>query len=373
MLSEPQVPYNQSHMETALKSTKRYSCGDNFFKLDMAYSAEAGIPLNEANIEKWMSHYLAEPCALPLPCMVAVKTGSDPADRFEGHLPCVSPVEIRMAVLRAVARDIKAKDTDRIRAWRRHLLSCNFVYVILDSDDETWKFARQMREDIAQNYVTLRLSPLQALYQFVAFRARTQRLHGSKQSAKALAEQYCLGVRRADTTEEVTHGFVDNACTIEDRMLRFENIAAVLLKSEVEFGVTTPFDAVTKLHAMVTKSGKSEPRVLWIVECLYDARKVAGRGLQLSLRQLTGSGPGNNGKGLIDVYNFKYDLREHLKTYLADRPSWPANVREGFAKALSSPGTFRQMCGTPAAPADLTWRSSWPPSAENAFTVWEAP
>ena len=371
VLSEPQVPYNQSHLETALATTKRYTCGDNFFKLDMTCTAETGIPLNENNIARWMKHHLSEPCPLPLPCVVPVKTGSNPADHVPGHVPCVSPVEIRMAVLRALARDVKAKDTERLKAWRRHLLSCSFLYVILDSDEETWKYARQMREDLAQNYATLRLSPLQAVYQFVAFRARNERLHG-KQPAKVLAEQYCMGVRRADTSEEVTNSFVDMALTIDNRMLKIERVAATLLKAEEEFGCTTPFDAVTKLHAIINKA-KYEPRIVWAVDCLYDARKSTGPTLQLSLRTLQGVGTSNGGKGLIDLLNFKYDLMLHVATYLGEHPSWPAQCRENFAKALSSPVTYRVMCGFPDEKADLTWRAGWPPSAETAFQVWEAP
>ncbi len=115
-----------------------------------------------------------------------VKTGENPEEFFGGHLPCVPPIEMRMAVLRAVARDVGAKEQDKVRAWRRHLLSCRFIYVELDSAEDVWKHARQLREDISQNHVALRLSPLQAIYEFVHFRNRHERTHG-KQSVRALA------------------------------------------------------------------------------------------------------------------------------------------------------------------------------------------
>jgi hypothetical protein len=316
-----------------------------------------------------MKHHFAAPSPLPLPCIVYIRTGENPADAFGGHLLSVSPIEVRMAVLRAVARDVKARDHDKIRAWRRHLLSCHFVYVVLDSADEVWKYARQLREDIAQNFATLRFSALQATYEFVHFRNRFERARG-KHSARALAEAYRMGIKFAQGSEEVTDYFVDCALTIDNRMLRVERIAKVLLQAEEVHGTRTPFDSVSKLQAIISKA-RTEDRIIWAVDHIYDMWQC-GRTDSLSLRHLNGGQAGSGGKGFVDLLNYKYELKEYLGTFLSQYLLWPA--RDQFAKALANHDDYRKHCGFPHNHpiADLTWRAGWPASAENAFEVWEA-
>ena len=174
----------------------------------MAFTAAMGIPIMAGNVERLRRHYFSQPCALPLPCVVQVKTG---AILQPGLLSCVSPVEIRMAVLKAVADDLD--NTERVQAWKRHLLSCHFVYVILDSDEDRWNYARQLREDISQQYATLRLSALQRVFEVVHFLNTWGQLHGA-QSVATAAEAYKAGVRMGTTSESlVTLSFVDSAMT----------------------------------------------------------------------------------------------------------------------------------------------------------------
>ena len=184
-----------------MKAHGRYECGDNFFKLDMHCNASMGIPINSSNVARLVAHYLETPSALPLPFVVAMKMGAEPLHADNGHLQCVSAIELRMAVLHAVARDVQAGDEQTLQRWRCVLLSTRFVYMALDSNEEVWKQARQFREDVSQNHVALRLSPLQAIYEVVHFRRRYERQHG-EQSSKALAEAYRGGIRFAETSEE---------------------------------------------------------------------------------------------------------------------------------------------------------------------------
>ena len=164
MLSEPQSSHEPGTLQPrrhdqALKVNNRYECGDNLFKLDMTFSASASVPLSGVKIARLMRHYFAEPCALPCPCVVPVKA-RNPAERCGGHLPCVSPIEWRMALLQAVARDIQAREDGKVQAWRQHLLSCRFVYMFFDDEDELIRYARQIREDIAEDYTIAAVEPL---------------------------------------------------------------------------------------------------------------------------------------------------------------------------------------------------------------------
>ena len=154
------VPYDQTHFEDAIRDHKHYACGDNFFKLDMAYTASGTVPVHASCVDRLVQHHFQGPAPPPLPCVVPVRIG----EKNLVELPCMSPIEMCMAILRAVARDVKAKDADKV------FVSCRFVNVELDSTEDVWKYARQLREDISQNHVALRLSALQTIYEFVHFR-----------------------------------------------------------------------------------------------------------------------------------------------------------------------------------------------------------
>ena len=352
-------------------ANKRYECGDSFFKLDMVTSAALGVPTTASSVDRLCHHYFPKPCALPLSFVVQVKTGAGPQ---ETNLACVSPVEIRMAILRAVKRDLD--DVGRAQAWKRHLLSCHFVYVVLDSDEDTWKYARQLREDISLNYATLRLSALQSVYELVHYRAVRERAHGS-QAAKAVAEAYSTGVRRA-SGEPLTQSFVDSAMTIHGRMLCDERIASTLLLAEETFGLETPFNGVTKLQAIVSKAGSTE-KITWAVEWLFHARERGEH--NCSLRDLTGWPPSSPvagkvlvaGKtGLLEILNCKHDLKEYLPEFLADYTDWSRPVHDLFLKALSSHAEYRKLCADTENVAHIARLVDWPDSAKLAFRAFEA-
>lgn len=363
-----QAPYNKKHFKISMGGAKRYECGDNFFKLDMHFNASCGVPITGKNIDALVDFHLDKPKALPLPFIVAVKTGQDP-EQSRGHLQSVSPIELRMAVLRAVARD--ANDEDALKAWRVILLSCRFVYLPLDSNDECWKQARQLREDIAQNYTALRLSALQAIYEVVHFRRRHEKLHG-KANAKQIAEAYRHGIKFADTSEDVTDSFVDMAMTIDNRMLSNPEIAKTLMQSENDFMSHTPFNGVSKLQAIISKA-RSPEKILWAVQSIHDMCLNDMKGEQVSLRYLQGTQSGAGGKGLVDLLNLKYDIKEYIRSdLLAQYPLW-GNIRAKFGSVLENHASYRSAVGANQKEGlDLTWRASWPASAENAFQACEA-
>lgn len=213
-----------------------------------------------AKIARLAQHYFAEPRALPHACVVPVKT-REPAERFGGHLPCVSPIEWRMAVLEAVARDIKAKDEGKMQAWRRHLLSCRFEYTFCDDEESIFTAARQIREDIAQDYAALQLSPLQKVYELLALRDRLAP-RGASMSSDSLANEFCKGLRGG----QVGGDFVDMAVTVGNYLLCNNRIAATLLLAEDR--ASSPFDSAMMM-AIVRRAQTAE-RMAWVAECVFD-------------------------------------------------------------------------------------------------------
>ena len=177
---------------------------------------------------------------------------------------------MRFAVLRAVVRDINAGDENKLTEWRTILLSLHCVFLKLESADDLWKKARQLREDVAQTFLTMRLSALQNIYEVEHFKRKCERLHG-KTSATKLTEAFREGITFSDATEKVTDSFVDMSTTIDARMLSVERIAKVLLAAETEFSHRSPFDGVTKLQTIISKA-KTEDKIFWTVRFrLYTA------------------------------------------------------------------------------------------------------
>ena len=149
----------------------RYECGDNFFKVDVNFCASPGVPISGNNIKKMVEFYFPQPGPLPVPMHIAV-----PDTNPQPPLHSTSPIEVRFAVLRAVARDVTANDQARLLQWRQILLSVHFRYILLDTADKIWRAGRQFREDVAQAYVTMRVSVLQNIYEVVHFRRKHDRL-----------------------------------------------------------------------------------------------------------------------------------------------------------------------------------------------------
>ena len=94
-----------------------------------------------------------------------------------------------------------------------------------------------------------------------------------------------------------------------------------------------------------------------------------------SLRYLQGQQAGGGGKGLIDLLNFKFDMKCHLAEYLTKFPRWDAIlVRDRFMLSLRCHDKYRRLNGRPGDEGgmDITRRAGWPKSVELAYTHWES-
>lgn len=251
--SGTQMPFTKAHFENAIKHRSSYKCGDNFFRCDHTKTASRGVPMVEANIESLISHHFLEPAPLPLNMVIPVKTDEDPTQRRGVHL-CVTPQELRIAFINAIARDISNEVEDETLAeWRAHALSCPFEYRLLDSDEDVIRAARQIREDVSQQHVTLRLSAVQQIFEVIHFKKRKEQTLG-KMTAKQVATLYSENMRFADTTEQITESFIDMALTVNSRLLEIPTVCDIVLKAESQFGVNTPFNGITKLQTIVSKA-----------------------------------------------------------------------------------------------------------------------
>ena len=81
---------------------------------------------------------------------------------------------------------------------------------------------------------------------------------------------------------------------------------------------------------------------------------------ELAHRTLVGDG-GGGGRGLVDLYLMKFEMRKYALTTLLDRLELPTEVKEGFNKVMRTHKAYRKnLCPITADdPADLSWRRGW--------------
>ncbi len=85
----------------------------------------------------------------------------------KGDLQCVSPDEIKMAYMRAMARDIGASvGDDVVKGW------CRTALKHLDTEDDLFFYAFNLRERLVNDFPALARTALQGIHEVAQFRER---------------------------------------------------------------------------------------------------------------------------------------------------------------------------------------------------------
>lgn len=206
--------------------------------------------------------------------------------------------------------------------------------------------------------------------EFLHFKRRKEKITGPLSNDK-LALAYREGVTASDDTEAVTDNYVEMANVVDRRVMHWENTANIVLEMDAKYGQSNPLNSITKLYTIAVKT-KTDMRVEWALNTIKDMWASGTMvGETLSLRSLQGTST-SGGKGIIDLFNSKMDLKDHLVSEFIDTYNlWPTNVRHTMRTVLASHANYRSTCGYDG--ADLTFRAAWPSSAENGFQLFEAP
>ena len=117
----------------------------------------------------------------------------------------------------------------------------------------------------------------------------------------------------------------------------------------------------------------SQDSLSWCLKCIdhYFRAGYLKKG-DMSLRAMTGEGAG--GRGLLDTFAFKLDLRYYLLGGFLDDHIKDATTRSGIQAALASHESHRRSFGWPLdeTQPDLTWHASWKESERNVLFLLEA-
>ena len=174
-----------------------------------------------------------------------------------------------------------------------------------------------------------------------------------------------LNLKLADSSEKMTAGWVDMACTFANRMWNIPKVQKLLCEADDLPPNTNPLEGTSKLQQIVSKARTPE-RITMFVESLLDLRKAGFITDTPKLSMYQGSQPGAGGKGIVDLICFKWDVGKHIIENFCSQVM-SAELAAETKQVLSSPSAYRAKCGFPDEERDLTWRSSWPAAAEECF------
>jgi hypothetical protein len=217
----------------------------------------------------------------------------------------------------------------------------------------------------------MRTTTLRRIYEVYHFKIRKEALQGKLGAAK-IAAMYKERMNRAETSEEVSTSFVDNAITIHERLLSQPRARDVLTQAEEEAKVgRNPFEHISKLLAVVQKTSSPEIAT-WVIETVWDICKAQNFPEPPSTRAFLGSVPGSGGKGLVDLQAFKDSMRRHLIGEALVQHKWQDDVKTTLQQVFEGVQSYRKKCGYPNnLVKDQTWRAGWPESAEAYFRLVE--
>ncbi|CAK0904304.1 unnamed protein product, partial [Prorocentrum cordatum] len=209
------------------------------------------------------------------------------------------------------------------------------------------------------------------LCELLAFKRRKEKTVGPMTNAQ-LATAFREGVQQSDDAETISDTYVQMANLVDKRIMNLPDVVALVFELDAKFGQTNPINALTKIYNIALKA-KDDEKVFWAVATIHDAwMSGAMHGETLSLRYIQGTGPQSGGKGFIDLTNQKLELKNYIISEFIDSyTQWGPQIRQKMRSVLTSHKAYRQACGFTDGDGDITFRGTWPGSAENAFQLCE--
>ena len=357
-------------------SKYRALCNLLWLSFDETEGPSRGVPILARSIDGLRKHYFQKPAVMPLPVTVAVKTGQTLAS-MKGSLIRVSPPEMVHAMIIAMHADFtNGGDETTMGAWRAAVLSTDFEFRFIESEDAQHFSCLQDRQDAHANYKGLRLSTIQSIFDVAAFKERKERSSG-KLSAADIAAAYMKHVTWAGNPEEApcTTAYVDSALTVHKRMLSMPAIRTVLLRAE-EHDMPNFLDSIVKLQAIVSKAS-TDTDILWTVTLLLDFYYSNAIYLeQIGTRALQGKTHNSGGKGLVDLLVYKRECLKYLTTEWLDSLAFPSDIKATIRETCNTIEHFRAKCGyaynVTYKKVSSSWRAGWQPSVDHVLELIEA-
>ena len=283
-------------------------------------------------------------------------TGTELKEQMANNAMVTStPSEMLHAWLVSFARDINnGEDADILDTWRRISLSTAIQMKHLPGEDAQWA-SMQERENAEENFNNLRTTPLGRVLHICAFKKRREGASG-RISVAQLVDEYQKGLKLAATSEKMSAGFIDMACTIQDRLLSLPRAKQLLLQAEDLPAGQNPLEGTTKLQAVISKA-RTPSSIELVVEAIFDMHAAGFMRTPPPVSAITGAGPASGGKGLVEIVLFKFDLLKWFLNDFMDGKAWGTNIKATLRNTFNDISSFRAACGYPFLKTGLNART----------------
>ena len=359
--------FNPEEYRVAMEERGHYKAAFNLFGVDMLWSPVPNVPIRKSAVDMLMNTYFKEPTIFPSEVVVIMTDVSKDPETMLGALRAVSPEEIRAACLKRIAQRIReSADIDELEAWKTLVLSVTFHFkMAMGSQEEQMFESMQLREHLIVDSAAMARTARQWCHLVHAVYTSKS----GKLNPQQLANHINENVKLADASDPISETWVDGCLKIYKEILCNQEQVALIEASEDQYGTESPFNSVSKLHA-IAKLTKNKKSTAWILASINDlCYSEVYLPANFTHRSLKGEG---NNKGFVEVMLFKLELLNYILSNFIDIiKSKPC--REKMRDAFASHASYRAHVGfvSGGETSDMSWQSMWKPSAQQTFRLIE--
>ena len=338
--------------------------GGNLFWINLNTLTSPGVPINPSSVAQLKTRFFSEPGTFPADIVVAIPDlAFDPMVQC-GALQCISPDELKMAFISAVADRVSGgADAEELTAWKHMALTVTMHFRWLETEDKVYFAALNMRQDIVVKFETLARTAYQWVFEVIAFRQRKLKELGGENKTlhhKTLCELFNENTQTTERQEEVNEEFVKACVAVYDKILRHPLAQDIVLWFEHTYGQLSPLDSVYKMHRIAKKAKPAD--VPWVFACMKDKLESKAMGPRdFPERILTGSAEGG-GRGLVDLFALKSDMRSFLLNSEGQRLGIDGAALAEMNRCFADFQVYREQV-TPingdASSMDRSYQSGW--------------
>lgn len=331
-------PYNDKDCLIALESAGKYICAIPFPVLHPTYTPMPGVQLCKSQI---LSAVDDDDLTLQTFPMQEVAVTSDEVQRQDfGSLTCISPEEVRIAMILNFVRRHKAGDLDEqaIQTFRRNLYSVPTQIVKEDSTERRFFLAMKTRRAGQRHAKLTRRSASQTVSEVFAFWEHYN--PGGKMTIQKVMDVYRKHIPdvEKDKEEGMSADMIQKAMSIQKNVKDHKELADILHRADEELQHNSPFATITNLNAVCSRTNSVEERH-FVMELMLDYNLLHPR--QWTIRALAPT----NDKGIINIMTAKKTLKAQLVEKLIEDINLPAKEKQDFRDCLESPVSMRRRLG----------------------------
>ena len=256
-LSGNQAIYDAEHYAASIQASGLYKCGGNFFWQNALFTPAPGVPLNQNAIESLVNFYFQTPAAYPLSLLVALPNKDYDPMVHKGALRSCSPDEMKVAFIRAIAQAVRRPDdeeVDKVKVltqWRHVALTCTLEFTVLESEDDVYFAAVNLRERFITEYHTLSRTAYQKVCDIYYYKQRKEAVTGGPMTAKKISEEYNARAKLAAETEPVSPDYVGACLTVWSQIL-----SVPAARAAIEAGAQLRRPVPLRQHLEVARRGQ---------------------------------------------------------------------------------------------------------------------